>query len=61
MLRWGLIAGALVYLVLAIASIDVNWSRVAEGLSRGWAFVTSFFNPGFRLARRTSGTASSKA
>jgi phosphonate transport system permease protein len=28
-------------------SLDVNWARVAEGLSRGWAFVTSFFNPDF--------------
>jgi phosphonate transport system permease protein len=46
-----LIAGAVVYLVLAIGSLDVNWARVAEGLSRGWAFVTSFFNPGLRLAR----------
>lgn len=46
-LRWGLMIGALIYLVLAVSSIDVNWSRVAEGLSRGWAFVTSFFNPDF--------------
>lgn len=46
-LRWGLFIGALVYVVLAVGSIDVNWSRVAEGLSRGWAFVTSFFNPDF--------------
>ena len=46
-LRWGMILGALVYLVLATASIDVNWSRVAEGLSRGWAFITSFFHPDF--------------
>lgn len=46
-LRWGLILGAAVYLVLSIGSIDVNWSRVAEGMSRGWAFVTSFFNPDF--------------
>lgn len=47
LLRWGLFIGALVYVVLAVGSIDVNWSRVAEGLSRGWAFVTSFFNPDF--------------
>ncbi|AKI00187.1 phosphonate ABC transporter, permease protein PhnE [Hoeflea sp. IMCC20628] len=47
LLRWGLFIGALVYVVLAVSSIDVNWSRVAEGLSRGWAFVTAFFNPDF--------------
>jgi phosphonate transport system permease protein len=47
MLRWGLFIAAAVYLVLATASIDVNWSRVAEGLSRGWAFIASFFNPDF--------------
>ena len=46
-LRWGLFLGAAIYLVLAVASIDVNWARVAEGVSRGWAFVTSFFNPDF--------------
>jgi len=46
-LRWGLFLGALIYLVLATASIDVNWSRVAQGMSRGWAFVASFFNPDF--------------
>ncbi|WP_340161141.1 phosphonate ABC transporter, permease protein PhnE [uncultured Hoeflea sp.] len=46
-LRWGLFIGAAIYIVLAVASIDVNWSRVAEGLSRGWAFITSFFNPDF--------------
>ena len=45
--RWGLFIGAAIYIVLAVASIDVNWSRVAEGLSRGWAFITSFFNPDF--------------
>jgi phosphonate transport system permease protein len=44
MLRWGLlIAGFAVYLVLAFASIEVNWAASPKGLSRGWAFVTSFF------------------
>jgi phosphonate transport system permease protein len=45
--RWGLFIGAAVYIVLAVASIDVNWSRVAEGMSRGWAFIASFLNPDF--------------
>ncbi|MEM1376066.1 MAG: phosphonate ABC transporter, permease protein PhnE [Pseudomonadota bacterium] len=46
-LRYALAIGAVVYLVLAIASIEVNWSRVAEGLSRGAAFVAAFFSPDF--------------
>jgi phosphonate transport system permease protein len=48
----GIFSAAVVYLVLAVGSIEVNWSRVAEGLSRGWAFVTSFFNPDFVSPRR---------
>ena len=39
-LRWALTVGAVIYLVLAIASVEVNWSRVYEGLDRGADFVT---------------------
>ncbi len=46
-LRWGLILGGLVYLVVALASMDVNWTRVYEGLDRGWQFVLAFTNPDF--------------
>jgi len=46
-LRWGLTAAGVIYLVLAIASIEVNWSRVYEGLERGADFVTAFFTPDF--------------
>lgn len=46
-LRWSLLLGALVYLVAAIASIEVNWARVYEGLDRGAAFVMSFTSPDF--------------
>jgi len=46
-LRWTLILGALVYLVLAFGSIDVNWARVSEGLIRGWRFVIAFATPDF--------------
>lgn len=46
-LRYGLAAFAVIYVVLAVASIEVNWSRVAEGLSRGWAFIAAFFTPDF--------------
>lgn len=46
-LRWLLGAGAVVYLIAAIASVEVNWSRVYEGLDRGAAFVASFLTPDF--------------
>ena len=46
-LRWGLSIGAVVYLVAAISSIEVNWARVYEGLDRGAAFIASFARPDF--------------
>ncbi len=46
-LRWALTLAGLVYLVLAINSVEVNWSRVYLGLDRGAAFVASFMNPDF--------------
>jgi phosphonate transport system permease protein len=46
-LRWLLGAGAVVYLVLAIASVEVDWHRVWEGLDRGAAFIASFTSPDF--------------
>lgn len=46
-LRISLVLGSLLYLFLAISSLDVNWARVAEGLSRGWAFVAAFLQPDF--------------
>ncbi|WP_148254106.1 phosphonate ABC transporter, permease protein PhnE [Aidingimonas lacisalsi] len=45
--RWGLMAGTAVYLALAIASIEVDWSRVVDGLARGAAFVAAFAQPDF--------------
>lgn len=45
--RWGLYAGAVVYLVLAISSLKVNWYRVYEGLERGWKFIQGFLRPDF--------------
>lgn len=52
LLRWGLAAGVVVYLVLAFASFDVNWARVNEGLTRGWLFIKAFMSPDF-LSRGT--------
>jgi phosphonate transport system permease protein len=46
-LRWGLAAGALVYLALALGGLEVNWRRVWEGLDRGVAFVAAFARPDF--------------
>jgi phosphonate transport system permease protein len=46
-LRWGLTITAIVYLYLAFNSIEVNWTRVAAGLERGWAFVKAFSSPDF--------------
>ena len=45
--RFAIYAGALIYLVLAIASIEVNWIRVYEGLERGWRFIEGFLAPDF--------------
>ena len=50
-LRWGLVVGLAVYLVLALSSIDVNWARVAEGASRGLNFLAAFAQPDF-VSRR---------
>jgi len=46
-LRWSLIAATLVYLVLAIGSLEVNWARLSEGMERGWRFISAFAQPNF--------------
>ena len=46
-LRWGLVIGAVVYLVLALASVEVNWARVAEGAGRAVNFLGAFMQPDF--------------
>lgn len=45
--RWSLYTGAVLYLVLAVASLEVNWSRVIQGMERGAAFVLGFLQPDF--------------
>jgi phosphonate transport system permease protein len=45
--RYGLLAGALIYLLLAFASIDVNWARVADGWSRAVRLFSGFLQPNF--------------
>jgi len=46
-MRWFLGVGAAIYLAAAIGTLEVNWSRVYEGLDRGAAFVMAFTSPDF--------------
>jgi phosphonate transport system permease protein len=45
--RWIIYGGALVYLVAATGSVEVNWTRVWDGLDRGWRFIQGFLVPDF--------------
>jgi phosphonate transport system permease protein len=45
--RAALWIGAAVWLVLALSTLDVDWSRMREGLSRGTAFAAAFLRPDF--------------
>ncbi|WP_019016063.1 phosphonate ABC transporter, permease protein PhnE [Elioraea tepidiphila] len=46
-LRWAVYGGALLYAVLALGTLEVNWTRAAEGLERGGRFLGAFFPPDF--------------
>ncbi|MBP5980764.1 MAG: phosphonate ABC transporter, permease protein PhnE [Halomonas sp.] len=46
-LRWAIALGVVVYLILALSSVEVNWARVAEGASRGLRFLGAFAQPDF--------------
>ena len=46
-MRWTFGAGTLIYLTLALASLDINWPRVYRGLARGWQFIQGFLIPDF--------------
>lgn len=45
--RWGITIGIAVYVVLALGSVDVNWTRVAEGAGRAVNFLGAFMQPDF--------------
>jgi phosphonate transport system permease protein len=47
--RWRLALqlGIVVYLVLAVGSVEVNWARVYDGLERGQRFIMGFLQPDF--------------
>ena len=46
-LRYGLLLGGLAYLVLALSTIDVNWSRVVQGVDRARILFAGLFQPDF--------------
>ncbi|GAB5377304.1 MAG: phosphonate ABC transporter, permease protein PhnE [Acuticoccus sp.] len=47
--RWriAIYSGLAIYLVLALASVEVDWARVYAGLERGWRFIEGFLRPDF--------------
>ncbi len=46
-LRWALFAAAALYLAVAFGTLDVNWTRLAEGAPRAVRFLAGFFPPDF--------------
>lgn len=47
LLRWGLILGTIVYLVLALATLEIDPDRVQQGLTRGVRVFSGFLTPDF--------------
>jgi phosphonate transport system permease protein len=45
--RWVIYGGALIYLIAAFGTLEVNWQRVYEGLDRGARFAHGFLLPDF--------------
>ncbi|CAE10594.1 PhnE/PtxC family ABC transporter permease [Wolinella succinogenes] len=46
-MRYALLMGALLYLILALSTLEINWLRAYEGLDRGWRFLQGFLRPDF--------------
>ncbi|MDP2412265.1 MAG: phosphonate ABC transporter, permease protein PhnE [Pseudolabrys sp.] len=46
-LRWAIVLGAILYLIVGTGTVDVNWARVSEGLVRGGRFLAGFLAPDF--------------
>ena len=46
-LRYGLVIAGTTYLVLALATIEVNWGRVAMGVDRAAVLFAGFLRPDF--------------
>jgi phosphonate transport system permease protein len=50
--RYTVYGAALIYLILAMSTVDVNWIRIYEGLERGLRFVQGFLVPDFTTRSR---------
>jgi phosphonate transport system permease protein len=46
-IRWAVTLAVLLYLFLAIGSIDANWTRVIEGVARAGQLFAGFLTPDF--------------
>src|SRR5688572_5530476 len=46
-LRYAIYGGALLYVIVAVGAIDVNWARLSEGAVRGLRLLSGFFHPNF--------------
>lgn len=46
-LRWLLGIACAIYLSFAVGTLQVDWERVAQGLDRGYVFLTAFMKPDF--------------
>lgn len=47
LLRWAIYGGALLYVIVAVGAIDVNWTRLSEGVARGGRLLAGFLQPNF--------------
>lgn len=45
--RYALIIGAIIYLILSIGSLEINWLRLSQDWERAWVFVKGFLTPDF--------------
>ena len=45
--RAALFIGVLLYLVLAVGSLDIHWARLAQGFEKGWRLLVAFMHPNF--------------
>ena len=45
--RYALIIAAIIYLMLSIGSLEINWLRLSQGWERAWVFVKGFLTPDF--------------
>ncbi len=50
-LRWSIYIGSIVYFVLALGTMEINWTRVAEGIPRGMTLLSKFFPPNIEDSR----------